>query len=243
MKLIVKRLRFTVSYCQGFCDIRFSTWISFSQASYYAMRAVLIFFENLRYFHSSRCTTGVIVDTGDKWKKSSIIKVFIISFWHLWAVELAYRYIFSFKFTLSCQLSAWYSIVPIVCHRWQNCCWYCSHWLQICHWYQQHQRNWWQNFPLVLLIPVANLLPASLIPVVLLGLQISPRIFEKIWNDPSVIFRGLGEDDSCKNLMQKISWHCPFKALWVWQMIMLRRGVRVLLCMHDSGTCLFCVKC
>jgi hypothetical protein len=37
--------------------------------------------------HSSRCTTGV-VDTGGKWKKSSIIKVSIILFGHLWEVEL-----------------------------------------------------------------------------------------------------------------------------------------------------------
>jgi hypothetical protein len=46
-------------------------------------------------------------------KKSSIRKVFIISFGHLWVVvlELAYRYIFSFKFTLSCQQS---DIVPII---------------------------------------------------------------------------------------------------------------------------------
>jgi hypothetical protein len=32
--------------------------------------------------------------------------------------------------------------------------------------------------------------------VVHLDLQISPQIFEIIHNDPSVIFRGLGEDDS-----------------------------------------------
>ena len=38
---------------------------------------------------SSRCTTGVF-DTGGKWKKSSIRKVFIIYFGHLWVVELAY---------------------------------------------------------------------------------------------------------------------------------------------------------
>jgi hypothetical protein len=37
--------------------------------------------------HSSRCTTGV-VDTGYKWKKSSIRKIFIITFGHLWIVEL-----------------------------------------------------------------------------------------------------------------------------------------------------------
>jgi hypothetical protein len=33
-------------------------------------------------------------------------------------------------------------------------------------------------------------------PVVHLHLRISPRIFEKIRNDPNLIFRGLGEGDS-----------------------------------------------
>ena len=37
--------------------------------------------------HSSRCTTDV-VDTGGKWKKSSIRKFLIILFGHLWVVEL-----------------------------------------------------------------------------------------------------------------------------------------------------------
>ncbi len=41
--------------------------------------------------------------------------------------------------------------------------------------------------------------------------NISLRIFDKIWNDFSVIFRDLGEDDSWKK--KKISWHCPFKSL------------------------------
>jgi hypothetical protein len=35
-----------------------------------------------------------------------------------------------------------------------------------------------------------------LIPGVQRDLRISPRIFEKIRNDPNVIFRGLEEDDS-----------------------------------------------
>ncbi len=50
--------------------------------------------------------------------------------------------------------------------------------------------------PPVLLTPVANLPPVSLTPVVHLDLQISPRIFEKIRNDPNVIIRGLEEGDS-----------------------------------------------
>ncbi len=143
--------------------------------------------------HSSRCTTGVI-DTGGKWKKSSIIKVFIILFGHLWEVELAYRYIFAFKFTLRSQQP---DIVPIItqvanlprvslkpvanCHR---CCW---HWRQICcryrwqvfHWYQQHWWNWWQNLLLGSLIPVTKLPPVSLILAVHLDLRISLQIFKK----------------------------------------------------------------
>ncbi len=41
-----------------------------------------------------------------------------------------------------------------------------------------------------------NLTPVSLTPVVHLDLRISPRMFEKIRNDPNVSFRGLGEGDS-----------------------------------------------
>ncbi len=52
------------------------------------------------------------------------------------------------------------------------------------------------NLPPVSLTPVANLPPASLTPVVHLDLRISPRIFEKIRNDPTVIFRALGEGGS-----------------------------------------------
>jgi hypothetical protein len=52
------------------------------------------------------------------------------------------------------------------------------------------------NLPRVSLTPVANLTPVSLTPVVQLDLQISPRIFEKIRNDPNIIIRGLGEGDS-----------------------------------------------
>jgi hypothetical protein len=77
---------------------------------------------------SSRCSTGVN-DTGGKWKKSSIIKVLIILFGHLWEVELTYKYIFAFKFTLRSRQP---DIVSIICHR-----------------YQQHKRKWWQNLPLV----------------------------------------------------------------------------------------------
>jgi hypothetical protein len=41
-------------------------------------------------------------------------KVLIIFFGHLWEVELTYRYIIAFKFTLRSQQP---DIVPIICHR------------------------------------------------------------------------------------------------------------------------------
>ncbi len=43
-----------------------------------------------------------------------------------------------------------------------------------------------------------HLPPVSLTPVANLELRISPRIFEKIWNDPIGILRGMGETDSWK---------------------------------------------
>jgi hypothetical protein len=43
-----------------------------------------------------------------------------------------------------------------------------------------------------------NLLPVSLILVVHLDFGIFSANFQKVWNDPYVIFRGLGEHDSWK---------------------------------------------
>jgi hypothetical protein len=43
-----------------------------------------------------------------------------------------------------------------------------------------------------------HLPPVSLTPGANLELRISPRIFEKIRNEPNGILRGLGETDSCK---------------------------------------------
>jgi hypothetical protein len=45
---------------------------------------------------------------------------------------------------------------------------------------------------------------SDIVPVIDLYLRISLRIFEKIRNNPTVIFRGLGEEDLRKNLKQKI---------------------------------------
>jgi hypothetical protein len=66
------------------------------------------------------------------------------------------------------------------------------------------QLYWWQNFP-----------PVSLTPVVHLDLQISPRIFDKIWNNPNVISRGLREDDSWKNPNKKSRGNVPLNIFLV----------------------------
>ncbi len=58
----------------------------------------------------------------------------------------------------------------------------------------------------------SHLQPVSTTPVVYLELRISPRIFEKIWDSPNGVLRGLGETNSRKkNQKLKISWHCPCK--------------------------------
>ncbi len=67
------------------------------------------------------------------------------------------------------------------------------------------------NLPPVSLTPVANLPPVSTTQVELvakfvhLDLRISPRIFKKILNDPTVISGAWGKVIPEKNLKQKIS--------------------------------------
>jgi hypothetical protein len=92
-------------------DFWFFSWISFPQAPEYTNWTILNFLKLRGDIRSSRCTNSVI-DTIGKWKKSSIIKVFIILCGRLWEVELTYRYIFAFKVQFK------------VCAAW-----YCSHYL------------------------------------------------------------------------------------------------------------------
>jgi hypothetical protein len=84
-------------------------------------------------------------------------------------LELTNREFFYFKFTLRCQQSA---VVPNICWHWWKIC-HCCQWLQ---WYQ------WQNLSAVTLIQVCTFT--------------CEYLREKIRNDPIVIFRALGEDDS-----------------------------------------------
>ncbi len=50
-----------------------------------------------------------------------------------------------------------------------------------------------------------HLPPVSTTPVANLELRISPRIFEKIWNGPNGILRGLEETDSYKKTTSRKS--------------------------------------
>ncbi len=61
---------------------------------------------------------------------------------------------------------------------------------------------------------MAKLPPVSFILVVHVpkDLQIPPRIFEKIWNDPNTIVRGLEEDDSRKKPEAKSRDTVPLSA-------------------------------
>jgi hypothetical protein len=85
---------------KGQCNKIFDFWFFHDSVSPKPLSILLglfkIFSKILGDIRSSRCTIGV-VDTGGKWKKSSILKVLIILFRHLWEEELTYRYIFAFK--------------------------------------------------------------------------------------------------------------------------------------------------
>ncbi len=134
----------------------FFSWISFPPAPEYSIKTVSNFSKIRWDIRSSRFATGVN-DTGGKWKKSSIRKILIILFGHLWVVEKTCVY---FCLQVHFQVSA---------------AWYCSDYLP----------------------------PVSLTPVVHLDLRISPRM---------LLSGALGKVIHEKNLKQKISWHCPFKA-------------------------------
>ncbi len=61
----------------------------FPPAPEYSFKTVSNFFENSRRYSQLKVATGV-TDTGGKWKKSSIRKILIILFGHLWVVEETY---------------------------------------------------------------------------------------------------------------------------------------------------------
>jgi hypothetical protein len=96
-------------------------------------------------------------------EKSLIIKVFIFLFGHLWEVELTYRYIFAFKFTLRSQQP---DIVPLLA----------TGVIDTNSKFAAGVVDTSGKLPL-LSTTLANLPPVSLMPVVHFDLRISPQIF------------------------------------------------------------------
>jgi hypothetical protein len=77
-----------------------------NQPQSFQLRPFRIFSKTCGDIRSSRFATGVS-DTGGKWKKSSIRKILIIWFGHLWVVEETYI----FKFLPSSSLSGVSSLI------------------------------------------------------------------------------------------------------------------------------------
>ncbi len=72
------------------------------------------FFENFSEIFAAQVASPVSLTPVANWKN---LKVLIILFGHLWEVELTYRYIFAFKFTLRSQQP---DTVPIICQQYQQ---------------------------------------------------------------------------------------------------------------------------
>ncbi len=97
MNLILFEVTVQFGYCagnlKGQCHEIFCFWffslIGFPQAPEYSIKTVSNFSKIRGDIRISRFATGVN-DTGGKWKKSSIRKILIILFSHLWVVEETY---------------------------------------------------------------------------------------------------------------------------------------------------------
>jgi hypothetical protein len=101
---------------KGQCHEIFYFWFFQESISHKPLSIPLGPFQIFRKFmeiFAAQGTPPVSLKPVAKRKKSSIIKVLIILFGHLWKVELTYRYIFAFKLTLKSQQP---DIVPIICH-------------------------------------------------------------------------------------------------------------------------------
>ena len=185
--------------CHEIFDFWFFSWISFPQASEYTFTAISNFFENSRRY--------------------SRLKVHHRCQRHRWQMEKIFNQK-NFNNFIWSPLGSRGNIYINFClqvHFQVSAAWYCSHCLPPVSTTQGELVAKFAagvvdtggkfaagvvdtggNLPPVSLTPAANLPPVSLTPVVHLDLRISPRIFKKNWNDPNVIFRGLGEGDSWK---------------------------------------------
>jgi len=83
-----------ISALKGQCHEIFDLWFFFHESVSpkhlsIPFRPNQIFSKIRRDIRGSRCTT-VVVDTVGEWKKSSIRKILLILFGHLWVVELTH---------------------------------------------------------------------------------------------------------------------------------------------------------
>jgi hypothetical protein len=99
----------------------------------------------------------------------------------LWVIELAYRYIFFFKFILSCLQfdNCFHCLPPVSFTPMTNFPPVATTLVKVM-----------ENLPPVSLILVENLPSVLLLPLVHLDLRISPKIFEKIQNGLNGILWG-----------------------------------------------------
>ncbi len=187
--------------CHKIFFFRFFAWITFPQAPDNNIRIISNFFENSRRY--------------------SQVKVHHWCQWHRWQIAANINDT-SGKFATGINYTG-----GKFCHQFPLCCWHrwqiigtisgCRH-LNVnlkakIYKYVSSTTQRWPNksIKIFLIEDFFHLPPVSLTPIANLELQISPRIFEKIWNGLYEILWGWGETDSWKNQKQKISWHCPFK--------------------------------
>ncbi len=218
---------FLKGQCHEIFDFWFFSWISFPQASEYTTTAISNFFENSRrysrlkvhhrcqrhrwqmekIFKQKKCNNFVWAPIGSRVNR--YINFCLQVHFKVSVAWYCFHYLPPVSTTPAENLPP-VSLIPVaICHRRR---WPAANLPPVsltpvsC---QQHKGNWWQNLPPVSLKPVANLPPVSLkpaanlppvslTPVVHLDLRISPLIFEKIRDDPNVVFRGLWKVDSWK---------------------------------------------
>ncbi len=187
--LYISGIAYIIYDLKGQCHEIFCFWISFPPAPEYSIKTVSNFFENSRNYSQLKVC--------HRWQMEKIFNQKNLNNF-IWSPlgskgNIYINFCLQVHFQVSAALYCSHYLPPVSLipvrrwHRRQVCRWYRWHRWQICQRCQQHKGNWWQNLP-----------PVSLTPVVHLDLRISPRIFEKIQNDPNFIIRGLGKGDSWK---------------------------------------------
>ncbi len=207
--LITSKICNLKGLCHEIFWLLFFSRISFPLPQSIPLRPFRIFSKIRGDIRNSRFATGVN-NTGGKWKKSSIRKILIILFGHLWVVEETYIWIFEVHFQVP---AAWYcsnylppvsmtpvanlppvSFIPVaICHRrrWHRRRYRWHRW--------QHKGNWWQILP-----PVSRWCTLTCEYL----REFSKKYIERIL---MLLSGAWGKVIHEKNLKQKISWHCPFK--------------------------------